>query len=63
MIGEEPDDLYAGLQLTHSGRFCRPEAGLVPRCAARHPILDERFGVTDNKVGRRIIQLAIKFYF
>lgn len=25
--------------------------------------VNQRFGITDNKVGRRIIQLAIKFYF
>ena len=24
---------------------------------------NERFGYTDNKIGRRIIQLAVKFYF
>ncbi|MBA3296946.1 MAG: NADH:flavin oxidoreductase [Acidobacteria bacterium] len=38
------DDLYIGLQLTHSGRFARPTAeGPRPLAAYRHPILDARF--------------------
>lgn len=42
-----------GFQLTHSGRFCRPndKARFEPRVAFRHPLLDERFGVTrDDQV-------------
>jgi NADPH2 dehydrogenase len=44
------DDLVTGLQLTHSGRYCRPEAswGLKPRVAYRHPILDQKFGITSD---------------
>jgi NADPH2 dehydrogenase len=44
------DDLIIGLQLTHSGRFARPDVGgkLKPRIAYRHPILDEKFGITDD---------------
>ncbi len=44
-------DLYVGLQLTHSGRFCRPEPdhALRPRIAYRHPILDAKFGVQDDR--------------
>src|SRR5262249_34919657 len=44
------DDLLIGLQLTHSGRFARPndKRRLEPRVAYRHPYLDERFGVRDN---------------
>jgi NADPH2 dehydrogenase len=44
------DDLLIGLQLTHSGRFARPnEKGrLEPRVAYRHPLLDPRFGVRDD---------------
>ncbi|MEE8396499.1 MAG: NADH:flavin oxidoreductase [bacterium] len=44
------DDLMAGLQLTHSGRFCRPDGGegLKPRVAYRHPLLDARFGIADD---------------
>jgi 2,4-dienoyl-CoA reductase-like NADH-dependent reductase (Old Yellow Enzyme family) len=43
-------DLYVGLQLTHSGRYCRPEAdhALRPRVAYRHPLLDPKFGVQDD---------------
>jgi NADPH2 dehydrogenase len=39
------DDLLVGLQLTHSGRFARPDppGTLVPRILYRHPILDARF--------------------
>ncbi len=42
------DDLLLGFQLTHSGRFCRPEdkKRLVPRVAFRHPLLDQKFGVS-----------------
>jgi NADPH2 dehydrogenase len=44
------DDLVIGFQLTHSGRFCRPndKKRLEPRVAYRHPILDKKFGVTDD---------------
>ena len=44
------DDLVVGLQLTHSGRFCRPthDRGMEPRILYRHPILDSRFGVDPN---------------
>lgn len=44
------DDLLIGLQLTHSGRFARPsdKRRLEPQIAYRHPLLDGRFGVTDN---------------
>ncbi len=44
------DGLYIGLQLTHSGRFCRPNsADLEPRVAYRHPLLDKKFNVDDDK--------------
>ena len=40
------DDLLVGLQLTHSGRFCRPNSkDLEPRIAYHHPLLDEKFGI------------------
>jgi len=40
------DDLLIGLQLTHSGRFCRPNSKhLEPRIAYHHPLLDEKFGI------------------
>jgi 2,4-dienoyl-CoA reductase-like NADH-dependent reductase (Old Yellow Enzyme family) len=47
------DDLLIGLQLTHSGRFCRPiDKALRPRIAYHHPILDPKFGIKpdDNSV-------------
>jgi NADPH2 dehydrogenase len=37
------DDLLVGLQLTHAGRFARPQ----PLIAYRHPFLDPRLGVPD----------------
>ena len=45
------DDLLVGLQLTHSGRFCRPEAdrAMRPRIAFRHPLLDPWFGVAGDE--------------
>src|SRR6266550_7284949 len=48
------DDLLIGLQLTHSGRFCRPndKKRLEPKIVYHHPILDARFGVAgdDNSI-------------
>jgi 2,4-dienoyl-CoA reductase-like NADH-dependent reductase (Old Yellow Enzyme family) len=39
------DDLVVGLQLTHSGRWCRPDEWDRPQplVAWRHPLLDRRF--------------------
>ncbi|HEX2037025.1 MAG TPA: NADH:flavin oxidoreductase [Chloroflexota bacterium] len=44
------DDLLIGFQLTHSGRFCRPneKTRFEPRVAFRHPLLDGRFRVTSD---------------
>jgi 2,4-dienoyl-CoA reductase-like NADH-dependent reductase (Old Yellow Enzyme family) len=41
------DDLYVGLQLTHSGRFCKPNRNdrTEPRILYHHPILDRKFGI------------------
>ncbi len=41
------EDLMIGLQLTHSGRFCRPDRWdkAEPIIAHRHPILDRRQGL------------------
>ncbi|HVU88897.1 MAG TPA: NADH:flavin oxidoreductase [Pirellulales bacterium] len=57
-------DLLVGLQLTHSGRFCRPHSKrLEPRIAYHHPLLDARFDIhpsddsvvlTDEQVDRLI---------
>ena len=45
------DDLLIGLQLTHSGRFCRPySVKLEPSVLYRHPLLDEKFGVRDDSL-------------
>src|SRR5207302_8674361 len=45
------DDLVIGFQLTHSGRFCKPndKFRLEPRVAYRHPILDRKFNVTSDQ--------------
>ena len=59
----DPGDLFIGLQLTHSGRFCRPNAGgrLEPMILYHHPILDRKFGIssdhpvmTDDEIARLI---------
>lgn len=43
------DDLLVGLQLTHSGRFCRPNSHqLEPRIAYHHPLLDAKFGIDSD---------------
>ncbi len=40
------DDLYIGLQLTHSGRFCRPNGKkLEPAILYPHPVLNRKFGL------------------
>jgi 2,4-dienoyl-CoA reductase-like NADH-dependent reductase (Old Yellow Enzyme family) len=41
------DDLYIGLQLTHSGRFARPnvKTRLEPKILYHHPLLDKIFDV------------------
>jgi len=45
------DDLVIGFQLTHSGRFCKPndKFRMEPRVAYRHPILDRKFNVISDK--------------
>ena len=57
------DDLVIGFQLTHSGRFCKPndKFRMEPRVAYRHPILDRKFKVAsdeqvfaDDEIGRLI---------
>jgi NADPH2 dehydrogenase len=57
------DDLLIGLQLTHSGRFCRPndKKRLEPKIAYHHPVLDRKFGIspdypvmTDDDISRLI---------
>jgi NADPH2 dehydrogenase len=63
------DDLLVGLQLTHSGRFCRPrDKRLEPRIAYHHPLLDARFGIdprdesvvwTDDDLERLIDQYVV----
>ena len=43
------DDPLVGLQLTHSGRFSRPQdARLQPLILYRHPLLDAKFQIDDD---------------
>jgi 2,4-dienoyl-CoA reductase-like NADH-dependent reductase (Old Yellow Enzyme family) len=43
------EDLVVGFQLTHSGRFCRPnDERLESRVAFRHPILDTKFQIVSD---------------
>jgi NADPH2 dehydrogenase len=44
------EEVVIGFQLTHSGRFCKPndKVRMEPRVAYRHPILDRKFGVNDD---------------
>ncbi|MBN02187.1 MAG: NADH:flavin oxidoreductase [Planctomycetaceae bacterium] len=45
-VSDSCDDLVIGLQLTHSGRFCRPnDKQLEPRIAYHHPLLDKKFSI------------------
>ena len=57
------DDLYIGLQLTHSGRFARPndKKRLEPWILYHHPYLDRKYGVpadqplmSDGEISRLI---------
>lgn len=45
------DDLCVGLQLTHSGRFARPnmKSQAEPRTAYRHPVLDTKLGIDNDE--------------
>ena len=44
------DDLVLGLQLTHSGRYSRPNVKTrpEPRILYHHPVLDKRLGLAPN---------------
>ena len=46
-------DLLVGLQLTHSGRFCRPNRKdtLEPRIVYHHPVLDRKFNIDPDDDG------------
>ncbi|MCE9527609.1 MAG: hypothetical protein K8R36_16330 [Planctomycetales bacterium] len=48
------DDLLVGLQLTHSGRFCKPNdhKRFEPRIAYHHPLLDSRVGISPEDASR-----------
>lgn len=57
------DDLYVGLQLTHSGRFARPydKRKMEPQILYRHPCLDPKFKLgsdvhlfTDDEIARLV---------
>jgi NADPH2 dehydrogenase len=43
--GGSPHGPVVGLQLTHSGRWSRPDGTPRPRVAYRHPCLDDRAGI------------------
>lgn len=44
------DDLVIGLQLTHSGRFCKPNDNrkFEQMILYRHPVLDRKFGIPEE---------------
>lgn len=49
-MGADASSMFTGLQLTHSGRFSRPDSsGQSPKVAFRHPVLDDRFGVKPDQ--------------
>ncbi len=60
------DDLLIGLQLTHSGRFARPNGKqLEPAIVYRHPLLDRKFRIppdypvfSDDDIARLIEDFA-----
>ncbi|MGC3946718.1 MAG: NADH:flavin oxidoreductase [Chryseolinea sp.] len=44
------DDLLVGFQLTHSGRFCKPndKKRMEPQILYRHPVLNRKFGLAPD---------------
>ncbi len=44
------EDLLTGLQLTHSGRFCKPESKtkMAPKILYSHPVLNKKFGLAED---------------
>jgi 2,4-dienoyl-CoA reductase-like NADH-dependent reductase (Old Yellow Enzyme family) len=49
LIGAASPGVVVGLQLTHSGRFSRPNSRRPePRILYRHPIMDRRLGLPDD---------------
>jgi NADPH2 dehydrogenase len=46
----QTDDLLIGLQLTHSGRFCRPtdKKRMEPQILYSHPLLNKKFGLPND---------------
>ena len=50
LVTGSDDGLLIGLQLTHSGRYCRPnkQHRAEPHIAFRHPILDQRLHLPDD---------------
>jgi NADPH2 dehydrogenase len=48
------DGLLVGLQLTHSGRFCKPydKRRMEPMIVYHHPVLDRRFGIAPDDDSR-----------
>jgi NADPH2 dehydrogenase len=61
--GDSSGAPVVGLQLTHSGRWSRPEGRARPRVAYRHPLLDARVGATGADVlsDGELEQLAATF--
>ena len=62
------DNVIIGLQLTHSGRFCKPNDNtkFESMIAYRHPLLDRKFGVpadrkpmTDDEIKRLIEDFVV----
>lgn len=56
------DDLLVGLQLTHSGRYCKPydKKKFEPWIAYHHPILDARVGIKPDDDSRVISDDSLK---
>ncbi|GAA0877901.1 NADH:flavin oxidoreductase [Algoriphagus jejuensis] len=46
----DTSDLLIGLQLTHSGRFCKPndKKKMEPKILYPHPVLNKKFGLADD---------------
>ena len=66
--GQDADDVIIGLQLTHSGRFCKPNDNtkFESIIAYRHPLLDRKFGypadrpvISDDEVKRLVADFVI----
>lgn len=68
-VGLAPDGAVVGLQLTHSGRFCRPHGPLQPVMAHHYPLLSRKYQLSEDqppcsdgeleRIGEAMVETAV----